>query len=70
MTEIFDVDFLERYSKIENMGEGMMANIMGAVLKSPTIVSGFNPFKFTLAKGDGYLFGEAPQIQDLINNHK
>lgn len=70
MTEIFDVDFLERYSEIENLGEGMMANIVGAVLKAPTIVSGFNPFKFTLAKGDGYLFGQAPQIQDLINNHK
>lgn len=70
MTEIFDVDFLEKYSKIENMGDGIMANIMGAVLKAPTIVSGFNPFKFTLAKGDGYLFGQAPQIQDLINNHK
>ena len=70
MTEIFDVDFLQKYSAIENMGEGIMANIMGAVLKAPTIVSGFNPFKFTLAKGDGYLYGEAPQIQDLIDNQK
>lgn len=70
MTEIFDVDFLSRYSQIESHGDGIVANLMGAVLKSVTIVTGFNPFKFALAKNDGYLFGEAPQIQELNNNHK
>lgn len=70
MTDIFDVDFLARYSEIKSQGTGIAANLMGAVLKSVTIVTGFNPFKFALAKNDGYLFGEAPQIQELNNNHK
>lgn len=69
LTDVFDVDFLSRYAEIKSQGSGLMANIVGAVLKAVTIVSGFNPFKFALSK-DGYLFGEAPQIQDLINNQK
>ena len=70
MTDVFDVDFLSRYSQIESHGDGIVANLMGAVLKSVTIVTGFNAFKFALSKNDGYLFGEAPQIQELNNNHK
>ena len=70
LTDTFDVDFLGRYAQIEGHGTGLMANLMGAVLKSVTIVTGFNPFKFALAKNDGYLFGEAPQVQSLIDNHK
>lgn len=67
--DVFDVDFLARYSQIENQGAGTMANIVGVMLKSVTIVSGFNPFKFAFAK-DGYLYGETPQVRDLINNQK
>ena len=70
LTDTFDVDFLGRYAQIEGHGTGLVANLMGAVLKSVTIVTGFNPFKFALAKNDGYLFGEAPQVQSLIDNHK
>ena len=70
MTDIFEVDFLSRYSEIKSEGEGIAANLMGAVLKSVTIVTGFNPFKFALAKNDRYLFGEAPQVQELNENHK
>ena len=66
--DALDVDFLKAYSQIPNAGEGVMANAANIVLKSVTIVSGFNPFRFTLAKGDGYLYGEAPKVQDLIDN--
>ncbi|MCR5184781.1 MAG: hypothetical protein K6C32_01700, partial [Bacilli bacterium] len=66
-TETFDVNFLERYSTIGNMGEGLMANIFGAVLKAVTVVSGFKPFKFALMS-NGHLYGETPQVQTLIDN--
>ena len=65
-----DVDFLEQYAKLPRVEGGLMANAANIVLKSVTIVSGFNPFRFTLAKGDGYLYNEAPKVQDLINNAK
>ena len=65
-----DVDFLESYSKLPHVDGGVMANAANIVLKCVTIVSGFNPFKFTLTKGDGYLYNEAPKVQDLINNAK
>ena len=68
--DAMDVDFLSAYAKIPKIGEGLMANAANIVLKSVTIVSGFNPFRFTLAKGDGYLYNEAPKVQDLINNAK
>ena len=38
-------------------------------LCSLTSVSGFEPFKFVLVK-DGYLFGETPNLKDLIVNAK
>ena len=65
-----DVDFLEAYADLPKVEGGMMANAANIVLKCVTIVSGFNPFKFTLAKGDGYLYNEAPKVQELINNAK
>ena len=68
--DALDVDFLKAYAKLPKAEGGMMANAANIVLKCVTIVSGFNPFKFTLAKGDGYLYNEAPKVQDLINNAK
>ena len=41
------------------------------ILKTVTVVTGFEPFKFILLDGkDGYLFNETPQISDLIENAK
>ena len=65
-----DVDFLKSYADLPQAEGGPMANAANIVLKSVTIVSGFNPFKFTLAKGDGYLYNEAPKVQELIDNMK
>lgn len=64
--DLMDVDFLKNYADMPS-SENMLANI---ALKAVTIVTGFNPFKFALAKGDGYLYNEAPKVQDLINNMK
>ena len=68
--DALDVDFLKAYSDLPKAEGGLMANAANIVLKCVTIVSGFNPFKFTLAKGDGYLYNEAPKVQELINNAK
>ncbi len=68
--DALDVDFLSAYAKLPKAEGGLSANAANIVLKSVTIVSGFNPFRFTLAKGDGYLYNEAPKVQDLINNAK
>ena len=64
--DLMDVDFLKNYADMPS-SENMLANI---ALKAVTIVTGFNPFKFALAKGDGYLYNEAPKVQDLIDNMK
>ena len=68
--DAMDVDFLKAYSKLPKAEGGGMSAYANIVLKCVTIVSGFNPFKFTLAKGDGYLYNEAPKVQDLVNNAK
>jgi hypothetical protein len=64
--DLMDVDFLKNYADMPS-SDNMLANI---ALKAVTIVTGFNPFKFALAKGDGYLYNEAPKVQDLIDNMK
>ena len=61
-----DVDFLKNYADMPS-SDNMLANI---ALKAVTIVTGFNPFKFALSKGDGYLYNEAPKVQELIDNAK
>ena len=70
MLDTTDVDLLRKYSELPKAEGGIMENAANIVVKCVTIVSGFNPFKFTLSKGDGYLYGEAPKVQDLINNAK
>ena len=64
--DLMDVDFLKNYADMPS-SDNMLANI---ALKAVTIVTGFNPFKFALAKGDGYLYNEAPKVQDLIDKAK
>ena len=34
------------------------------------LLTGFEPFKFVCIKDGGYLFGESPNVQDLIKNAK
>ncbi len=35
------------------------------LIKTVTIVTGYEPFKFVFQKGDGYLFGESPKIEEM-----
>ena len=45
-----------------------MGQLLGAVKKCVVVTTGFEPFKFVCMKNNGYLFGETPNIKDLINN--
>ena len=35
------------------------------LIKTVTIVTGYEPFKFVFTKSDGYLFGESPKIEEM-----
>ena len=48
-------------------GSGMVAMYKNMMLKAVTIVAGTYPFKFSCIR-DGYLFGEKPNVVDLIQN--
>ena len=39
------------------------------MMKAVTTTIGTNPFKFVCVKNNGYLFGETPNIKDLIDNN-
>lgn len=62
------VDLLDSYLNLEKgSGMTMFKNMM---LKAVTIVSGYEPFYFECVKGNGYLYGETPNVSDLIQNAK
>ena len=64
-----DVDFLDEYLKLQNSSDNLMSVIKDVMVKCVTVVTGFEPFKFVTVNGD-YLSGEAPSLDDLINNSK
>ncbi len=62
------IDLLDSYLNLEKgSGMTMFKNMM---LKSVTIVTGYEPFYFECIKGNGYLYGETPNVSDLIQNDK
>lgn len=67
LLDTLDVDFLAKYAE-----EGVLSSdlLVRVLTKCVTLVSGFNPFKFVIASGDGYLYGETPKVQTLIDNNK
>lgn len=64
-----EIDFLDRYLNQE-YGTGIMGTLQSVMLKSVTVVTGFEPFKFVCIEADGYLFNETPNVSDLITNAK
>lgn len=68
-TDPIDIDLLSEY--IGYKGATSMAGMFkNMAVKLVNIASGFNPFRFTLAKNDGYLYGETPKASELIANAK
>lgn len=58
------INLLDSYLRRSDSG---YASIL---LKTVTVVTGFEPFKFVLAKNNGAYFNQAPVILDLQNNVK
>ena len=69
LSDLIEINFLQQYLT-PGTGGDMMSMMKDIMLKSVTIVSGFEPFKFVCFKGNGYLYGETPKVADLIANAK
>ena len=63
-----DVDFVESYLSLTTPGGNYVQMIKNMMLKTVTLVTGYEPFKFNFYKGNGYLYGEAPNFIDMKNN--
>lgn len=63
-----EIDLLDNYLNL-GQGSNMVEMLKNMMLKAVTVVTGYEPFKFICMKGDGYLYGETPNISDLILNN-
>lgn len=61
------IDLMDAYLDL-NEGTGTIGQYKNMLLKAVTVVTGFEPFKFRCMKNNGYLYGEAPQVKELIEN--
>lgn len=61
-----EINLLDTYLDLPK-GSGMVAMYKNMMLKAVTIVTGTYPFKFACVR-DGYLYGEKPNVVDLIKN--
>ena len=67
-TDKVEVDLLSTYLNLQGSSSaGAFANMRGLMLKTVSSVTGFEPFAFHFVK-DGYLYGETPNVSDLIEN--
>lgn len=67
--DTLNVKLLDHYITLPEGGNEiqMMKNLM---IKTVTVVTGQNPFKFRCIKGNGYLFDETPDVSQLRKNLK
>ena len=68
------IDFLDNYiglgGESGDINDMSTSGLRSLMLKCVTVVTGYEPFKFVCYKGNGYLYGEAPKVADLIVNAK
>lgn len=67
--EKITINFLDSYLDLRETSSSIEL-IKNMMLKAVTVVTGYEPFYFECIKNDGYLFGETPKINDLIQNAK
>lgn len=63
------IDLLDNYLSLGS-GEGTIQVLKNMMLKSVTVVIGFEEFRFVCLNNTGYLFNETPDVSDLIKNAK
>lgn len=68
LTRSIEVDLLDQYLNLPS-GDTLVS-VKNAMLKSVTIVTGYEPFQFICMDESGYLFDETPQVAELIANAK
>ena len=70
MSPSVEIDLIDTYLNLKGGDSNELIGLVrGLVLKTVPAVAGFEPFKFHFVK-DGYLYGEAPRVADLIENAK
>lgn len=67
MSAKIEIDLLSRYLKITPTAS-LMSSMKNLMMKTVTTVTGFEPFNFICVKGNGYLYGQTPDIDDLRDN--
>lgn len=71
-----EIDFLDYFltPSGNKPGSGLSgltpSAVKGIMEKAVTVVTGYEPFEFICIKPNGYLYGEAPKVSDLISNLK
>ncbi len=70
LTSPIVIDLLDQYLNLAGGTEITITTIKNAALKCVTIVTGFEPFKFICMDASGYLYGQTPQVSELIENAK
>ena len=63
-----EVDLLDRYLSIPETNDTMQ-KVQRILWKTVITVTGFEPFRFNFVQ-NGYLYGEAPKVMELIANAK
>ncbi len=61
------IDLLNEYVHLPGTGE-TTTMVKYLMQKAVTTTIGYAPFRFVCVKNNGYLFGETPNISELINN--
>ena len=64
-----EIDLLDSYLNLQS-SDNVITELRNMMVKAVTVVSGYEPFYFECAKGNGYLYGETPKVSDLIDNAK
>ena len=63
-------DMLSELLALGGSSASSMTGIRSMMKRCVLACIGFNDFRFSLIKGDGYLYGETPKVADLISNSK
>lgn len=68
LNDTFSIDILNySLNNIYNSDDQILSLMLTAMRRCVPLATGFEPFKFVSYKGDGYLYGETPQIGDLVS---
>ena len=66
---VLSIDFMDNYLSLVSTSD-LIETLKNMMLKSVTVVTGSEPFRFVVMKGNGYLYDQTPRVSDLIENAK